>query len=176
MSPHTVAFGLGANLGDARGALADAVRALSSTPGIDVGAVSSLYRTAPVGGPEQPDYLNAVLVGATTLSPMRLLGVAQAIEADHHRTREVRWGPRTLDIDVLAVSDVTSDDPQLLLPHPRAHERGFVLLPWAEADPGFVVPGRGAVADLAAQLPAEARADVVAIAAGAWWQGAEVVS
>ena len=93
MSSLAVAFGLGANLGDARGALAAAVRALRSTPRLDVAAVSSLYRTAPVGGPEQPDYCNAVVVARTDLSPGQLLAVAQRIEAAHHRVREVRWGP-----------------------------------------------------------------------------------
>lgn len=161
MTPRKVAFGLGANLGDARGALAAAVAALRATPGIDVIAVSALYRTSPVGGPEQPDYLNAVVVATTRLSPHELLAVGQSIEAAHSRTREVRWGPRTLDVDVLALSDVRSDDPAILLPHPRAHERGFVLVPWAEIDPDFDVPGRGTVAQLRDRLPAAARRDVV---------------
>lgn len=160
MTQATVAFGLGANLGDARAALTAAVAALQGSPGVRVLAVSSLYRTAPVGGPEQPDYLNAVVVAASDLAPAQLLGVAQRIEAEHHRTRLVRWGPRTLDVDILAVGDAVSDDPDILLPHPRAHERGFVLIPWAEVDPGFEVPGRGTVAALAAALPAAETAEV----------------
>ena len=108
----------------------------------------SLYRTAPVGGVEQPDYLNAVVAGRTELSASDLLALCQRIEQAHGRTRDVRWGPRTLDVDVLRFGDVVSDDPRLTLPHPRAHERAFVLVPWFEVDADASVPGRGRVADL----------------------------
>jgi dihydroneopterin aldolase/2-amino-4-hydroxy-6-hydroxymethyldihydropteridine diphosphokinase len=136
-----VVVALGANLGDARETLADAVRAVGALPGMRVRAVSPLVETDPVGGPEQPAYLNAVLVGETTLAPDDLLARLHGIEADHGRTREVRWGARTLDLDLVQVgvpgasSEVRSDRPELTLPHPRAPERGFVLVPWSQADP-----------------------------------------
>lgn len=174
MTVAIAALGLGANLGDARGALRLAVQALRSTPGIRVRAVSSLYSTAPVGGPAQPDYLNAVVVVSTELAPSDLLAIAQRLEAAAERTREVRWGPRTLDVDILAVAGIRSDDPRLLLPHPRAHERGFVLVPWAQIDPDFEVPGRGSVAALREALPASATADVVALEPASTWAPDEV--
>ena len=98
--------------------------------------VSPLYRTAPVGGPAgQSDYVNAVIEVSTSLRPYELLKLCNAVEAAHHRERLVRWGPRTLDIDVIDYEGVVSDDPVLTLPHPRAHERSFVLTPWARMDP-----------------------------------------
>lgn len=155
--PPTVrraALGLGANLGDAPAALQGAVDVLAATDGVRVVAVSAVHETAPVGGPEQPRYLNAVVVVETALAPVVLLAAAHRAEQAFGRTREVRWGPRTLDVDVLAIESVVSDDPALTLPHPRAHERAFVLVPWAEADPGAEIPGRGRVVDLAAQAVA----------------------
>jgi 7,8-dihydro-6-hydroxymethylpterin-pyrophosphokinase len=101
-----------------------------------------------VGGPPQDDYLNAVLVGESALPAEEILRRCQAAEAALRRVRAERWGPRTLDVDVIAVGDQISADPRLTLPHPRAHERAFVLVPWLEADPMAVLPGRGAVADL----------------------------
>lgn len=145
-----VAFGLGANLGDRVAALQGAVDSLARH--LRAPMVSSVYETAPVGGPEQPDYANAVLVGDSDEPPAVLLARAHDAEALWLRTREVRWGPRTLDIDILAVGDEVSDDPGLLLPHPRAHERAFVLVPWAEVDPDAVVPGIGRVGDLVTRL------------------------
>lgn len=139
---------LGSNIGDSAATLRGAVEALSATEGIDVVAVSRVVETDPVGGPEQDVYLNAVVLIRTALESADLLGVCQRIEADFERVREVRWGPRTLDVDVIAVQGVVSDDPVLTLPHPRAHERGFVLVPWADVDPDAVVPGHGRVADL----------------------------
>lgn len=136
-----VAIALGSNLGDRGQTLAAAVEALRGLPGLTVTAVSSLVETDPVGGPDQPPYLNAVAVGRATLDPGELLAALHRIEADHGRTREVRWGPRTLDLDLLQYGtpggsrEVLSDDPALLLPHPRAHERAFVLVPWTDADP-----------------------------------------
>lgn len=149
-----VAFGLGANLGDRVAALQGAVDAL--VPHLRGAVVSSIYETAPVGGPEQPDFANAVLVGDSDEPAAVLLARAHDAEALWLRTREVRWGPRTLDVDVLAVGDEVSDDPGLLLPHPRAHERAFVLVPWAEVDREAVIPGVGRVGDLAAQVDVEA--------------------
>jgi 2-amino-4-hydroxy-6-hydroxymethyldihydropteridine diphosphokinase len=145
-----VAFGLGANLGDRVAALQGAVDALA--PHLENAAVSSVYETAPVGGPEQPDYANAVLVGDSDLDPTALLAFAHATEELWSRTREIRWGPRTLDVDILAVGDLVRDDPVLTLPHPRAHERAFVLVPWAEADPSAVLPDGRRVAELAAAV------------------------
>ena len=144
-----VVIALGANLGDAQATLEAAVSALATTPGLRLRSVSLLSETEPVGGPEQDAYLNAVVVGESTLAPARLLARLHEIEAEHGRTREVRWGARTLDLDLIqvgrpgTVGEVTSADPELTLPHPRAHERGFVLVPWAQADPGAVlrVPG-----------------------------------
>jgi 2-amino-4-hydroxy-6-hydroxymethyldihydropteridine diphosphokinase len=147
------ALSIGSNIGDRFATLEDAVARIAAADGIDVRAVSSVYETDPVGGPEQGAYLNAVVVVDTDLKPQALFDVVQSIEQRHGRIREVRWGPRTLDIDVLAVDGVQSDDPALTLPHPRAHERAFVLVPWAEADPDFVVPGHGAVSDLVTVLP-----------------------
>ena len=178
MSARRVAFGLGGNLGDIVGALRGAVAWLSAHPLIEVVAVSSLYRTAPVGGPEQPDFLNAVVIAASDADPARLLALAHEVEDTFGRTREVRWGPRTLDVDLLAVGDIVSDRPDLTLPHPRAHLRGFVLIPWAEVDPQFVVPGRGSVGQLAASLPAQQRAGVVAVPAhgGSWYDDRAVTA
>nr|NLI50313.1 2-amino-4-hydroxy-6-hydroxymethyldihydropteridine diphosphokinase [Propionibacterium sp.] len=149
---HRFAVGLGANLGDAAATLIDAVARLAAADGVRLTAVSSPYRTAPVGGVPQDDFLNAVVVGETTLPPLELLRLCRAIEDAHHRTRDVRWGPRTLDLDVLVHGDVVSTDPGLTLPHPRAHERAFVLVPWLEADAEARLPGRGRVADLLATV------------------------
>ncbi len=145
-----VALALGSNLGDSATVLQAAVDDLAALPGLRLGAVSAVYRTAPVGGPEQPDYLNAVVVGETTFDPLALLTATQGVERAHHRVRDVRWGPRTLDVDVLALGDEVVDEPTLQVPHPRAHERAFVLVPWTDADPAAVIPGRGPVADLVA--------------------------
>jgi 2-amino-4-hydroxy-6-hydroxymethyldihydropteridine diphosphokinase len=160
MADHAV-LALGANLGEAATTLADAVSALRRVPGLDVTQVSPVYRTAPVGGPEQPDYLNMVVLADTTLSPEQLLDATSAIELTAGRTREVHWGPRTLDIDLVVVGDHRLDTERLTLPHPRAHERAFVLLPWLDLDPDAVLPGRGAVSILAAAV-ADQRAERVA--------------
>jgi 2-amino-4-hydroxy-6-hydroxymethyldihydropteridine diphosphokinase len=145
-----VALGLGANLGDRVAALQGAVDVIA--PRLRAPAVSSVYETAPVGGPEQPDYANAVLVGDWSGEPLALLALAHEAETAWHRTRDVRWGPRTLDVDVLTVDGVVSDDETLTLPHPRIGERAFVLVPWAEADPGATLPDGAKVADLAAAI------------------------
>ncbi len=134
---------LGANLGEAATTLDEAVAALDRHPRISVASRSSLYRTAPWGGVEQNDFLNLGVIVETTLPPRELLAVCQGIEVACGRTRELRWGPRTLDIDVIAYTvrgvDVVLDSAALTLPHPRAHERAFVLVPWAEMAPGTVV-------------------------------------
>jgi 2-amino-4-hydroxy-6-hydroxymethyldihydropteridine diphosphokinase len=113
-------------------------------------AVSSLYQTAPVGGPPQDDYLNAVLIARTALPARQVLKLGQAAEAALGRVRTVRWGPRTLDVDVIAYGEQVSADPELTLPHPRAHERAFVLAPWLQVDPVAALPGLGPVAALLA--------------------------
>lgn len=137
-----VVLGLGANLDDRAGLLQSAVDALCAVPGLQVSAASDVYETEPVGGPGgQQRYLNAILLANTTLEPLQLLEACQQIEADHGRTREVRWGPRTLDIDVIAYGEVVDDDERLTLPHPRAAQRAFVLVPWAQVDPGAFLPG-----------------------------------
>jgi 2-amino-4-hydroxy-6-hydroxymethyldihydropteridine diphosphokinase len=148
---------LGANLGDRAGAIRAAITALK-----DDGLVarSTLYETPPWGPVEQPPYLNAVVVVRGPRDAHGWLARARELEEAAGRTREVRWGPRTLDVDVVTVTEddgtpVVSDDPGLTLPHPRAHERAFVLLPWATLEPGAELPGRGRVADLLAALPAD---------------------
>lgn len=146
------AIGLGANLGDRLGALQGAVNALEGLTGVHVTAVSGVYETDPVGGPDQDDFLNAVAVIHFTVSPLDLLLACQAIEGEWHRTREVRWGPRTLDVDILSIDDVVSDDPVLTLPHPRAAERAFVCIPWLDADAEAAVPGVGAVREVVLHL------------------------
>lgn len=143
---------LGANLGDARAALNGASEAIEASAGISLLAQSSVYSTAPIGGVEQPDYLNAVVIVETTLSPRELLNRLHEIENAWHRTREVRWGPRTLDLDLIEYAGVTATDPELTLPHPRAHERAFVLVPWLEVDPQANLTGFGPVEQLVPAL------------------------
>ena len=131
---------LGSNLGDRRALLRDAVESLP-----DVVAVSPVYETDPVGGVAQPDFLNVVAIADhdgsdASAVATQLLALARTVEADLERIRRVRWGPRTVDVDVLAVGDVVSDDPELTVPHPRITERAFVLLPWAEIAPDRVRP------------------------------------
>jgi dihydroneopterin aldolase/2-amino-4-hydroxy-6-hydroxymethyldihydropteridine diphosphokinase len=136
-----VVLALGANLGDRAQTLRAAVRELDATPGLRVLAVSAPVETDPVGGPDQPDYVNAVVIAGTTLSPDELLAACHRVEADHCRERVVRWGARTLDVDLVAygepgsAGEVRRNAPELTLPHPRAHERAFVLAPWHQVRP-----------------------------------------
>ena len=135
---HTAVLALGSNLGESETTLEQAAADLVHLSGGAVRLVraSGLYVTEPVGGPaDQPDYINAVLEVRTSLDPYALLALCQQVEAHHHRVRLVRWGPRTLDIDVITSDDLVSDDPVLTLPHPRAYERAFVLVPWEQANP-----------------------------------------
>ncbi len=125
-------LGIGSNLGDRLAHLQGAVRGLAAAPGVSVVAVSPVYETAPVGGPPQPDYLNAVVAIDTTLSGRDLLDVAHRLEGHADRVRTERWGPRTLDVDVLLVGDEEIHDDDLQVPHPRLAERGFVLAPLAD--------------------------------------------
>lgn len=148
----TVVLALGSNLGDRLASLQGGVDALCARPGLSGVQVSPVYETAPVGGPAQPEYLNAVLVAATTLSARAVLDRCQEAENALGRVRTERWGPRRIDVDVIVYGTEVSDDPELTLPHPRAHERAFVLAPWHDVDPGAVIPGRGRVADLLAAV------------------------
>ena len=148
----TVVLALGSNLGDRLANLQGGVDVLCTGPGLTDVAVSPVYETAAVGGPVQPDYLNAVLVATTALPPRAVLARGQAAEAAMSRARGQRWGPRTLDVDVIVYGNEVSGDPELTLPHPRAHERAFVLAPWHDLEPGAVVPGRGPIADLLAAV------------------------
>jgi 2-amino-4-hydroxy-6-hydroxymethyldihydropteridine diphosphokinase len=135
---------LGSNLGDRAAYLQGAVDALVASEGVTVRAVSNVYETDPVGGPEQGRYLNAVVAIETPLEPRELLAVAQAIESEARRVRGVRWGPRTLDVDVLLVGDARVDEPDLVVPHQRMWERGFVLAPLHDVAPDLVaVPTEG---------------------------------
>ena len=161
-NPRYAAIALGSNLGNRLETLQGAVDALADTPGLRIKAVSAVYETEALGGPdEQPNYYNAVVVLRTTLPPHSLLERANAVEDAFGRIRTVRWGPRTLDVDILAYEGVTSDDPDLLLPHPRSHERAFVLAPWLDADPAAELPGLGPIADLLKGLGGEAAQGVV---------------
>jgi len=145
---------LGANLGNPVATINDAVDALVCLRGSVFAAVSSLYRTAPVGLKHQPDFINAVVAVRTRLVPRELLDELFAIEARFGRIRDPgsdRNAPRTLDLDLLLHGDAVLDEPSLTLPHPRMHERAFVLAPLAEIDPALVIPGHGAVAELLAR-------------------------
>jgi 2-amino-4-hydroxy-6-hydroxymethyldihydropteridine diphosphokinase len=132
--------GIGSNLGDRLVHLQSAVQGLAIAAGVSVVAVSPVYETAPVGGPPQPHYLNAVVALETTLSPRALLEVAQGLERDAYRVRAERWGARTLDVDLLLVGDERVDEPDLEVPHPRLRERGFVLAPLRDLDPDAAGP------------------------------------
>jgi 2-amino-4-hydroxy-6-hydroxymethyldihydropteridine diphosphokinase len=134
-------LGLGSNLGDREANLQRALEGLAERAG-QVVAISPVYETEPVGGPPQPEFLNAVVAVETALSPRELLGVAKALEAEAGREPPElgkRWGPRPLDIDVLMVGDERVDEPDLIVPHPRIHQRAFVLAPLADVAPELVV-------------------------------------
>jgi 2-amino-4-hydroxy-6-hydroxymethyldihydropteridine diphosphokinase len=146
--PRRAVLALGSNLGDRRQNLQGAVDGLFDAPGLGFRAVSPVYQTRPVGGPEQPDYLNAVITAETALPARAILDRAHRVEDALRRVRGVRWGPRTIDVDLIVVGDEISDDPELTLPHPHAHERAFVLAPWHDIEPEAAIPGRGRVADL----------------------------
>ena len=147
-------LGLGSNLGDRLATLQAALDGLAANPGIQVDASSRVYETAPVGGPEQPDYLNAVVRIHTTLTARELLARCQRVESDLGRVRDVRWGARTIDVDILTFGDWTIDEPDLQIPHPRMHERAFVLLPLLELDADPPLPGGRRVESL--RLPSDA--------------------
>ncbi len=136
-----VLLGLGGNLGDPALSIREALRRLEGR-GVEILLVSSLYRTAPWGPVPQPDFLNACAAGETELEPEALLLAAKAIERELGRVEGPRWGPRAVDLDILALGDLALDTPDLTLPHPRLTERAFVLVPLAEIVPDRVIEGR----------------------------------
>lgn len=144
---------LGANIGDPVATVQSAFEALATLEGVRLVRASSLYRTAPVGLKHQPAFINAVAEVETALDPHALLAALLDLEARFGRIRTLRWGPRTLDLDLLLFDELTLDTPALTLPHPRLHLRAFVLVPLAEIAPDLTIPGRGSVA---AWLPAVA--------------------
>ena len=148
-----VVVGLGANLGDAAATLDGAVAELAAEPGVAVLARSATYRTAPVGGPEQPDYLNAAVLLEVSLEPLELLRRLQAVEQGHGRVRTVRWGPRTLDLDLLLWDDRAIDDADLTVPHPRLTQRRFALEPLLDVLPDARLPDGRWLAEVVAGLP-----------------------
>jgi len=149
---------LGSNLGERLNNLQGAVDALADTPEVWVTTVSPVYETAPVDAPEDSkDYLNAVLLADTTLSARTLLERALAVEDAYGRERTAEHNaPRTLDVDLIVVGDRRADDDDLVLPHPRAHERAFVLAPWNDVEPDAELPGQGPVAELLAKAGEQA--------------------
>ena len=146
-------IGIGGNVGDVAQAFREALAELAGTDGVRVIAASSLYRTAPVGGVEQDDFLNAAALLEVALGPVQLLQVLLATENSHGRTREIHWGPRTLDLDLLWQEGVVLAAPGLIVPHPRLHERRFALQPLVEIAP-FAADADGvSYATILAELP-----------------------
>ena len=149
-----VYIGLGGNLDDPKAHIIQALLDLKQSPGIQYNKCSSLYLTRPMGPEGQPDYCNAACCISTGLSALALLDLLQTIEHKHHRVRRgERWGPRTLDLDLLLYGDEKINDPRLIVPHPGLHERVFVLYPLFEIAPNLVIPGKGALKNWLAQSP-----------------------
>lgn len=156
-----VFIGLGANLGDPRAQLAEAIRRLEG-PGFRPRRRARLYRSPPLGPPGQPDYLNTAVEGDTTLEPEALLDHLQAIEGALGRVRSVRWGPRVVDLDLLLYGERQLSTPRLVVPHPELSHRTFVLAPLADLAPELVIPGLGAtVRALASRLGSEEALEVL---------------
>ena len=139
--------GVGANLGDAAAQVRAAIGALAALPGTRLVAASSLYRTAPLGHADQPDFVNAVVLLETALAPRALLEALQAVEARSGRARSFKDAPRVLDLDLLLYGEQALHEPELVVPHPRLHSRAFALAPIVEIDPDAVIPGRGPAKD-----------------------------
>jgi 2-amino-4-hydroxy-6-hydroxymethyldihydropteridine diphosphokinase len=157
VAPTLAYVGLGANLGDRDSSLRRALELLAADPALELVAVSAFRETDPVGVLEQPRFLNAVAAVETALPPRGLLDRLLAIEAELGRSRTgERFGPRTIDLDLLLHGEAVVDEPGLAVPHPRLHERRFALEPLAELDPHLVVPGRGPVEALLAELHSQA--------------------
>lgn len=138
--PSLSAIALGSNIGESLAILEGAIKTLEKTPGITIKAKSSWYRTAPVGGPSQPDYLNGAAILEVQLGPYKLLETLLNIEQEFGRVRQERWGPRTLDLDVLLFDNLILEAPDLQIPHPRMTQRAFVLVPLAEIAPDWIEP------------------------------------
>jgi 2-amino-4-hydroxy-6-hydroxymethyldihydropteridine diphosphokinase len=154
--PHWIFLGLGANIGDRVGQIKTALALLSSLKGWRLRAASSLYETPAWGKTDQPAFLNQVVAIEIDSSPQQFLADIQAVEAALGRTREERWGPRTIDLDILAWGQEVLNSKNLAVPHPAIAQRAFVLVPWAEIAPDFRLPGSEAtIAELLAALPAE---------------------
>jgi dihydroneopterin aldolase/2-amino-4-hydroxy-6-hydroxymethyldihydropteridine diphosphokinase len=172
---EAVVIALGANLGSVQATLTAAVRQLAELDGLGITAVSDLFETDPVGGPEQPAYLNAVVLARTRLAAYGLLTELHRIEDDHGRVRETRWGARSLDLDLIqygdpqSSSDLVSKDPELILPHPRAHEREFVLAPWLAVNPEAVLRVGKALVPVSELLERTASCDSAGIRPGPQW-------
>lgn len=147
---------IGSNLGDRAATFQAAVRALAEADGVEVTAISTPIETVAVRpdgeDPDAPAYLNAVVLVRTTLAPRKLLALLNDLEREHGRVRGERWGDRTLDLDIIDYAGMQTSSEDLTLPHPRAHERTFVLRPWVEVAPDAVLPGHGRIADLLAEL------------------------
>lgn len=148
---------LGSNLGDRGDHLRGAAQELGRVPGISVVRLSPLvesFAVTPAGIDEsRPKYLNAVLLIETSLKPKELLAACRLVESDHGRVRVEKWGSRTLDVDIITYGTLLKTGKELTLPHPRAYQRSFVLVPWSMADPDAILPGHGSVAELVDQLP-----------------------
>jgi 2-amino-4-hydroxy-6-hydroxymethyldihydropteridine diphosphokinase len=157
-------LGVGANICNTEGQVRSALDELASLPATRLERVSSLYRTAPVGFIDQPDFVNAVAKIDTGLTPRALLDALLDIEGRHGRVREFPNGPRTLDLDVLLYGELELHEPDLIVPHPRMHERAFVIVPLAEIAPDLLVPGHGYVRDLVRKVDANAVARLEATA------------
>lgn len=133
-----IILSMGSNLGDRLRLLRESVQQLELDPDIEIEAVSSVYETDPVGFTEQPAFYNIVVKARTRLEPLELLAACQRVEKKFHRERKVRWGPRTIDIDIIIYDDISVDSEELTIPHPRMNEREFVTLPLAELMTGIV--------------------------------------
>ncbi|RUO58932.1 2-amino-4-hydroxy-6-hydroxymethyldihydropteridine diphosphokinase [Pseudidiomarina marina] len=147
-----VYIALGANLGNPVETLKDAILSLSGLPQFQFVRSSSLYTSTPMGPSDQPDYVNAVACAETSLAPLDLLDLLQALESQFGRQRIRHWGPRTLDLDILLYDDLTIDDPRLRIPHPGMTERDFVLVPLAELEPELTLPDGRTIASLLANM------------------------
>jgi 2-amino-4-hydroxy-6-hydroxymethyldihydropteridine diphosphokinase len=141
-----IVISLGSNLGNSKETIEQAIAELLES--VKELKRSTIIETKPWGKEDQPNFFNAVITGEYERSPYELLSLIQSIEANHNRTREVKWGPRTLDLDIIAFGEEIITDSDLTIPHPFAHEREFVLAPWLEIEPEATLPGRGKVADL----------------------------
>lgn len=159
-APRTACIALGANIGEPLRQIDAGFQALAALPGTRLAARSSLYRSAPVGYADQPDFINAVAIIETTLEPHALLEALLAIERVNGRVREFPNAPRTLDLDIVLYGDRVVHDPGLTIPHARMLERAFVMVPLAEVAPDLQVPGHGTVRELAARVDADGLAQL----------------